>query len=65
MTDFRGQELNVGDHVIYIRKFGASGCELAFGNITRIKGKFGKEVAEIDTSYISFHHSQNVYKLEK
>lgn len=65
MTDCSGQELNVGDHVIYIRKFGASGSELAFGNITRIKGKIGKEVAEIDSSYKSSHHSQNVYKLEK
>lgn len=65
MTDCSGQELNVGDRVIYIRKFGASGSELAFGNITRIKGKFGKEVAEIDSSYRSSHHSQNVYKLEK
>lgn len=65
MTDCRGQELNVGDRVIYIRKFGASGAELAFGNITRIKGKFGKEIAEIDSSYKSFCHSQNIYKLEK
>lgn len=50
MTDFKGNEIKVGDSVVYIRKTYCTSC-LAIGTVSSVKNAFGKELAYIDGAY--------------
>ena len=61
MKDFLGNELNVGDEVIFVKKHGSSAVELARGVVTRLTNT----LAIIDQYGIwtSSCTSQNIYKI--
>ena len=61
MTDFKGNEIKVGDSVVYIRKTYCTAC-LATGTVSKIKNAFGKEQAMIDGAYHSVT-GQSILKL--
>ena len=62
MKDFLGNELNVGDEVIYISKHGSSAVELARGVVTRLTNTLAiiKDQGGIWTRGCT---SQNIYRI--
>ena len=50
MKDYAGNDLQVGDEVVYIRK-GYCSAELCGGKIEKFKRAFGRVVAVVDTNY--------------
>lgn len=62
MTDFKGNEIKVGDSVVYIRKSYCT-ADLASGTVQAIKKAFGKELAYITCSYGKGVTSQSIYKV--
>lgn len=61
MTDFKGNEIKVGDTVVYISKTYCTAC-LATGTISKIKNAFGKELAMINGAYRGVT-SQSIFKV--
>jgi len=61
MTDYKGNEVKVGDTVVYISKTYCT-ARLATGTISKIKNAFGKEQAMIDGAYRGVT-SQSILKL--
>jgi hypothetical protein len=62
MTDFLGNELNVGDEVIYIRKHNSSAVELARGVVTRLTNTLAI-IEDQDGIWTRGCTSQNIYKI--
>ena len=61
MTDCVGNNLEVGDNVVYIEKTYCT-ARLAKGTVSSIKKQFGKDIALV--SGWSRVTSQSIYKLE-
>ena len=63
MKDYAGNDLQVGDEVVYIRK-GYCSAELCGGKIEKFKLAFGKVMAVVDTNYGGTGvTSSNVFKV--
>lgn len=60
MKDFLGNELNVGDEVIYISKHGSSAVELAIGVVARLTNTLAIIEDQYGTRSCT---SQNIYKI--
>ena len=66
MKDCLGNEINVGDKVVYVHKFSRSGTELKIGTIFKIKKLFGVDTVKFsDDCWESGVQSKNIMKLEK
>lgn len=61
MTDCRGNAVNVGDSVVYIKKTYCTAC-LGVGSVSAIKSSFGRMTAFIDGGYHGVT-SQSIYKI--
>lgn len=61
MTDFKGNEIKVGDTVVYISKTYCTSC-LAIGTVSKVKNAFGKEVAMVGSACRGVT-SQSIFKV--
>ena len=65
MTDFQGNEINVGDKVAYVKK-GYSSAEMCIGFITEIKTAYGRPLAFMDNGYYMHGVTEKmIYRLGK
>jgi len=64
MTDFQGNEINVGDKVAYVRK-GCNSAEMRIGFITEIKTMCGRPLAFMDNGYLRGVTGRMIYRIGK
>ena len=62
MKDFLGNELNVGDKVIYISKHGSSAVKLARGVVARLTNTLAI-IEDQDGIWTRSCTSQNIYRI--
>lgn len=62
MTDFLGNELKVGDEVIFVKKTGSVAVELSKGTITKLTNTMAC-IGDINGICVFRCSRQNIYKI--